>query len=246
MSKYNYEGSEQFKPISAWGYVGYTILFCIPVIGWIFWLVCAFSSKNINRRSYARSFFCHFLLYVIIFVVLVALAHFNVGDIRRTLRQWNIPYFTEAVEQVDKWLPAKEKTSSKAAETKSTEKTTTKPVDEAKKEEPTATTAPKENPTKNTGSKTSGNTTGVRKEVKDAIDGYEEFFKEYADFMKKYSKSTNPMSMLADYSKMMTKYTENMEKWSRFEKDYKMNDAELKYYTDASLRIEKMLLEAVY
>ena len=232
MSKYNYDGSEQFKPISAWGYVGYTILFCIPVIGWIFWFVCLFSSKNINRRSYARSFFCHFLLCLLIFFLLLALAHFNVAGLRRTLWQWNIPYFDEAVEQVDKWLPAKETISSKTIE-----KPTAKPADQSKKEEPTT--------TKNIESKTSGNAAGVRKEVKDAIDGYEEFFKEYADFMKKYSKSSNPLSMMTDYTQMMTKYTENMEKWEKLTKDYSMNDAELKYYTDASLRIEKMLLDAM-
>ena len=112
--------------------------------------------------------------------------------------------------------------------------------------ESVATAAPEKTTTKDSGTKTSGDATGVRKEVKEAIDSYEAFFKEYADFMKKYSKSTNPLSMMADYTNMMTKYAENMEKWEKLDKDYEMNAAELKYYTDASLRIEKMLLEAVY
>ncbi len=239
MSKYNYEGSDQFKPISAWGYVGYSILFCIPIIGWIIWLVFAFSSKNINRRSYARSFFCHFLLWFIVFIVLVALTHFNVGDLRRNLNQWNIPYFNEAVEQVDKWLPASEKTSSITTTTKSTEKPASQSSTQTKAPATTGVTKSDSN------TQSAGNVTGVRKEVKDAIDGYEAFFKEYSDFMKKYAKSSNPLSMMSDYTTMMTKYAENMEKWERFDKDYSMNDAELKYYTEATLRIEKMLLDAV-
>ena len=66
MSKYNYDGSSQFKPISAWGYVGYSILFSIPIIGLVFLIVFAFSSGNINRRSYARSYFCWLLIAIII------------------------------------------------------------------------------------------------------------------------------------------------------------------------------------
>ena len=239
MSKYNYEGSDQFRPISAWGYVGYSILFCIPVIGWIIWLVFAFSGKNINRRSYARSFFCHFLLLLIVFVVLVVLTHFNIGDLRRNIRQWNIPYFSEAVEHVDKLFPDNENRTT----TKNTEKTTSPAYTETAA--PAATTAPKSEPAKESNSKSTGSATGVRQEVKDAIDGYEAFFKEYSDFMKKYAKSSNPLSMISDYTTMMTRYAENMEKWGRFDEDYTMNDAELKYYTDASVRIEKMLLDAV-
>lgn len=55
-----------YKPISAWGYVGYEILFCIPIVGFIFMLVYAFSNNNINRRNFARSY----LIYLIIGLVL--------------------------------------------------------------------------------------------------------------------------------------------------------------------------------
>lgn len=66
MKRYGYEGSDQFRPISAWGYVGYSILFAIPLIGLIFWLVFIFSDKNINRRSFARSYLCGWLIASII------------------------------------------------------------------------------------------------------------------------------------------------------------------------------------
>lgn len=65
---------DQYRPISAWGYVGYWILYSIPLVGFIFWLVHCFSSKNLNRRSYARSFFCAFLMGLIITVILVIVA----------------------------------------------------------------------------------------------------------------------------------------------------------------------------
>ncbi|MBQ7336243.1 MAG: hypothetical protein IJW92_07215 [Clostridia bacterium] len=59
------------KPISAWGYFGYRLLYSIPVIGWIFWLVHAIGAKNRNVRSHARSYLCQFLIALIIIAVVV-------------------------------------------------------------------------------------------------------------------------------------------------------------------------------
>lgn len=61
----------EYKPLSPWAYFGYNLLFVIPLIGLIFLFVFAFSDKNINRRNYARSFFCSFLLGIVLAVVLV-------------------------------------------------------------------------------------------------------------------------------------------------------------------------------
>lgn len=55
----------RYKPVSAWGYLGYKILFAIPVIGWFFLIVFACSGKNFNRRSFARSYFCVLLIGII-------------------------------------------------------------------------------------------------------------------------------------------------------------------------------------
>ena len=63
----------QYKPLSPWGYVGYYLLFSIPIIGFILMIVYALSDDNINRRNFARSFFCIFLLVIIIIIVLFAL-----------------------------------------------------------------------------------------------------------------------------------------------------------------------------
>ena len=65
----------QYKPIGAWGYFGYELLFGIPIVGFILLIVFALSNENINRRNFARSYFCAFLVGIIltiIFVVIVA------------------------------------------------------------------------------------------------------------------------------------------------------------------------------
>ena len=69
MTKYNYKGSEEFRPLSPWAYFGYSVLFTVPFIGLIVTLVFCFSSENINRRNYARSFWCAYLLAAIIIAV---------------------------------------------------------------------------------------------------------------------------------------------------------------------------------
>ena len=71
MNKYGFDGSEQFRPLTPWGYVGYSVLFSIPIIGVILLIVFSFSDSNINRRSYARSFFCWLIIGIIISVILV-------------------------------------------------------------------------------------------------------------------------------------------------------------------------------
>ena len=56
----------RYKPISAWGYFGYKLLFAIPIIGWLFLIIFACSSRNFNRRSFARSYFCVLLIAIIV------------------------------------------------------------------------------------------------------------------------------------------------------------------------------------
>ncbi len=64
---------EQNRPVSAWGYFGLQILFAIPVVGFIFLLVFSFSNANINRRNFARSYWCGLLVAVIIVIVMMLL-----------------------------------------------------------------------------------------------------------------------------------------------------------------------------
>jgi len=60
---------DQYRPLSPWAYFGYTILFSIPVVGFVFLVIFAFSKKNINRRNYARSYFCGYILALILVII---------------------------------------------------------------------------------------------------------------------------------------------------------------------------------
>ena len=62
----------QYKPLSPWAYIGYSILFAIPLIGLVCLIVFSFNSGNLNRRNYARSYFCA-LLIVLIFVIVISI-----------------------------------------------------------------------------------------------------------------------------------------------------------------------------
>ncbi len=64
---------EQNRPVSAWGYFGLQILFAIPVVGFIFLLVFSFNNGNINRRNFARSYWCGLLIVVIVVVIAMLL-----------------------------------------------------------------------------------------------------------------------------------------------------------------------------
>ena len=74
MSRYDYEGPAEYQPLSGWDYVGYTLLFAIPLVGLIFLLVFSFSDKNINRRSYARSYWCWLLLLTLLGLLYIVIA----------------------------------------------------------------------------------------------------------------------------------------------------------------------------
>ncbi len=65
---------KEYKPISAWGYFGYQLLFGIPIVGFIFLLVFALGgTENVNLKNFSRSYFCAFLIGLIIFVVTLAI-----------------------------------------------------------------------------------------------------------------------------------------------------------------------------
>ena len=62
----------KYKPLAAWAYFGLQILFAIPVIGFIFLIIFTFNGSNINRRSFARSYWCVWLIGLIAISVLAA------------------------------------------------------------------------------------------------------------------------------------------------------------------------------
>ena len=61
---------EAYRPLSPWSYFGLGILYSLPLVGWIFLIVHAIGSAIINRRNYARSYFCVYVLAIILIAVL--------------------------------------------------------------------------------------------------------------------------------------------------------------------------------
>ena len=78
----------RYKPISAWGYFGYKLLYSIPVLGWIFLIIFACSGRNFNRRAFARSYFV-VLLIAVILCGLVVLVLWAAGAFGYVADFWN-------------------------------------------------------------------------------------------------------------------------------------------------------------
>lgn len=72
---YKYSIHEKFRPISAWGYIGYQILFSLPILGLILMIVFACSNENVNRRNYARAN----LILIVISAIFTVVAFILVG-----------------------------------------------------------------------------------------------------------------------------------------------------------------------
>ena len=71
---------EENRPLGAWAYFGYSLLFAIPVIGFILLIVFSFAGKNVNRKNFARSYWCWFIL--IIGLLLIATVILLTGVLR--------------------------------------------------------------------------------------------------------------------------------------------------------------------
>ena len=76
---------EDYRPLSPWAYFGLSILYSVPVIGWIFLIAHALASRNINKRNYARSFFCIYILAAIVILLL------SFAGLRLDMSQFAVP-----------------------------------------------------------------------------------------------------------------------------------------------------------
>ena len=63
---------KKYKPMGAWGYFWYSILFAIPIIGFISLIVCACSDKNLSRRGFARGMLIGIVISLIVVVLIAA------------------------------------------------------------------------------------------------------------------------------------------------------------------------------
>lgn len=104
----------------------------------------------------------------------------------------------------------------------------------------TTTTAPAEEPTPE-----QSQSSGVRAEVKQALDSYETLMNEYCDFMEKYSANPDDLTLIMEYSDFLAKYTDAMNKLSALD-DIELNDEETKYYLEVTNRVSARLIEAAY
>ena len=61
----------ELRPLSPWAYFGLEILYAIPLIGFIFLVCHALGRANLNKRNFARSFFCVYVIALILILILI-------------------------------------------------------------------------------------------------------------------------------------------------------------------------------
>ena len=71
MDKVGSDIDERSRPLSPWAYVGYGLLFCIPLIGLIFLIIFSLSDKSISRRNFARAFLLVVAIVLLLFLFLL-------------------------------------------------------------------------------------------------------------------------------------------------------------------------------
>ena len=94
-------------------------------------------------------------------------------------------------------------------------------------------------------STTSVSSDSVRPEIKEFLDSYEAFMKEYCDFMNQYNNTDDVTPLLDQYTEIMKKYSDFTKKYDNLSSEYEMNDAECDYYSDVQERVTDMLIDAM-
>ena len=74
----------EYRPIKPWGYIGYMLLYGLPIIGFIMLIVNACSSDNYNKRNFARSYLwlmlVSLIITIIITIIMVVVAAIAAGN----------------------------------------------------------------------------------------------------------------------------------------------------------------------
>ena len=76
----------RYAPLSPWAYFGLQILFAVPIVGFVFLIIFSISQKNINRRNFARSYWCVYVVAAVIIGVALLISALNGGI--STLFSW--------------------------------------------------------------------------------------------------------------------------------------------------------------
>lgn len=71
--KENRAAQARIKPISPWGYIGYQLLYCIPLIGLIVLLVHAIDARNQNVKNYARSVLIMIVISLVLMIFMIVM-----------------------------------------------------------------------------------------------------------------------------------------------------------------------------
>lgn len=78
--KGRYYSDSQLEPLSPWAYFGYMILFSLPLLGFIFLIIFSVDDSNINRRNFARSYWCTLVL-IVVLLIIFAVIGLSIGGI---------------------------------------------------------------------------------------------------------------------------------------------------------------------
>ena len=75
-----------YRPLSPWNYFWRSVLYSIPVIGWIFLLAHAIAGKSRHGRSFARF---HLLTVIVAAIVLAAvlLSQLDLAEIKKSFKK---------------------------------------------------------------------------------------------------------------------------------------------------------------
>ena len=77
-----YNVPDELQPMSPWKYFGLQILYTSPLIGQIFLICHAIGSHNINKRNFARSYFCVLvIILVIVGIICIILGFDKIGSL---------------------------------------------------------------------------------------------------------------------------------------------------------------------
>ncbi len=76
---------EQYRPLSPWAYFGLSLLYTVPIVGFVFFIIFTFSKGNINRRNFTRSYWIPLIITLIVGAIVVGIvlatgASLEIGD----------------------------------------------------------------------------------------------------------------------------------------------------------------------
>jgi len=70
----------EYRPLSPWAYFGLQLLYSVPIVGLIFLIIFSFKRDNINRRNFTRSYWCVYIVLLVLVVTIFAIYAGVVGS----------------------------------------------------------------------------------------------------------------------------------------------------------------------